>query len=87
MILFSSPGCEKCKIVKESFDLKSIGVRVEELTEDNADGLAMLAWYELVKKAEEGLPLFHDEKQGLTLQGAENITKYLQKLSRNISQN
>ncbi len=87
MILFSSPTCEKCKIVKENFDLKSIGVKVEELTEDNDEGLAMLAWLELVKKAEEGLPLLHDEKHGITLQGADNITKYLERLSRNKNQN
>lgn len=87
MILFSTPTCEKCKDVKEKFDLKGIGVRVEELTDENDEGLALLAWYELVKKAEEGLPLFHDEKQGITLQGAENICKYLERMSRKISQN
>lgn len=87
MILFSSPTCEKCKIVKENFDLKNIGVRVEELTEENDEGLALLAWYELVKKAEEGLPILHDEKQGITLQGEENISKYLQRIERNINKN
>lgn len=83
MILFSSPTCEKCKIVKEKFNLKDIGVRVEELNEENAEGLALLAWYQLVKKAEEGLPLFHNEKEGLTIQGAENICKYLERLAKN----
>lgn len=85
MILFSSPHCEKCKIVKEKFDLKGIGVRVEELTEDNEEGLALLAWYELVKKAEEGLPLFYDEKSGLVIQGADNICKYFERLANRMA--
>jgi hypothetical protein len=82
MVLFSSPECEKCTVIKSEHDLNSLGVRVHELTDDNAEGLALLAWHSLVKKAEEGLPILIDEKEQIVLRGSENITKYLERKKR-----
>jgi hypothetical protein len=79
MILFSAPTCEKCTYIKNNFDLKELGVRVEELTEDNAEGLALLAWHGLVKRAEEGLPILVVEREKLVIRGSDNIVKYLER--------
>lgn len=79
MILFSTPTCEKCTYIKNKFNLKHLGVKVEELTDDNADGLALLAWHGLVKKAEEGLPILVNEKERIIIRGSENIAKYLER--------
>lgn len=79
MILFSTPNCEKCTYIKNSFDLKGLGIRVAELTEDNAEALALLAWHGLVKRAEEGLPILVIENEKLIIRGSENIAKYLER--------
>ncbi len=79
MILFSTPTCEKCTNIKKQFDLKSMGIRVEELTEDNSEGLALLAWHGLVKRAEEGLPILVLEREKIVIRGYENIARYLEK--------
>ncbi len=83
MILFSTPTCGKCKEIKESFDLKKLGVEVKELTEDNPDALAWLAYYELVKKAENGLPIMVLKESNVVITGAENIKKFLQNKLKN----
>jgi len=79
MILFSTPACEKCSYIKKRFNLKSMGVRVEELTEDNAEGLALLAWHGLVKRAEEGLPILVIDSGKIVIRGYENVTRFLEK--------
>lgn len=83
MILFSAPACDKCTYIKKNFNLKELGIRVEELTEDNPEGLALLAWHGLVKRAEEGLPILVVEKEKLVIRGQENIVKYLERKKRN----
>ncbi|MBU0517229.1 MAG: hypothetical protein KJ621_20940 [Proteobacteria bacterium] len=55
MTLFTKPGCHKCEVIKNGFDLMALGVEVETL--DNAAALAHLAWHELVETAEQVLPI------------------------------
>lgn len=79
MILFSAPTCDKCTYIKMNFNLKELGIKVCELTEDNAESLALLAWHGLVKKAEEGLPILVVERENLVIRGSENIIKFLER--------
>lgn len=79
MTLFTKPDCKKCDYIKEQFDLDAMGVNVEELTPQNVESLAHLAWHELVSVAETSLPiLVIDDMSSIT--GAINIKNYLQKL-------
>lgn len=45
MILFTKTDCGKCDYVKSHFDLESLGVQIDELSDTNADALADLAYY------------------------------------------
>lgn len=83
MILFSTPSCEKCREIKENFDLKGLGVEVMELTEDNAEALAQLAYYNLVKKAEEGLPILVLKDREIIIRGAKDISNFLKNKQKN----
>ena len=76
MTLFTKPDCKKCDYIKEAVDLKSKGVSIEELTPQNVESLAHLAWHELVSVAETSLPiLVLDDCTSIT--GAINIKNYL----------
>ena len=67
MTLFTKSLCSACQEVKETFDLETLGVCVEELGPDNAEALAHLAWYELVETAEKNLPiLVKDDYSAIT---------------------
>lgn len=58
MTLFTKTGCIKCDHIKAKFNLDRLGVKVETITQDNADVLAHLAWHELVEDVEKGaLPI------------------------------
>jgi len=57
MTLFTKSLCSACQEIKREFDLKTIGVEVEELGPDNPEALAHLAWHELVETAENTLPI------------------------------
>jgi glutaredoxin 2 len=57
MTLFTKDGCQKCDYVKGKFDLKALGVKVENLSLDNPEALAHLAWHELISVAEKNLPI------------------------------
>lgn len=57
MTLFTKRLCSACQEIKREFDLKTIGVEVEELGRNNPDALAHLAWHELVETAEKSLPI------------------------------
>lgn len=79
MILFTKTACGKCDYVKNHFDLKTMGIQIDELSDSNADALADLAFYELVDTAEKQLPILvtDDEK---TITGAIRISQYLRSL-------
>ena len=80
MILFTKQECGKCDYVKDHFDLDSMGVQIDELTDSNADALANLAYFELVDTAEKHLPiLVTEDEQKIT--GAIKISQYLRSLS------
>jgi len=57
MTLFTKSLCSACQKIKKEFDLKALGVELEELEPDNPDALAHLAWHELVETAEKSLPI------------------------------
>ncbi len=76
MTLFTKPDCKKCDYIKEAVDLKEVGVNIEELSPNNVESLAHLAWHELVATAEVSLPiLVLDDCTSIT--GAINIKNYL----------
>ena len=80
MTLFTKPNCDKCTYVKSKFDLEALGVRIDDLSADNADALAHLAWHELVEVAEKELPiLVLDDSTHIT--GAIKIKSYLTKVA------
>ena len=83
MTLFTKPKCKKCDYIKECVDLKSLGVKIEELTPNNPSSLAHLAWHELVSTSEVSLPiLVLDDSSAIT--GAINIKNYLLHHSKSV---
>jgi hypothetical protein len=57
MTLFTKSLCSACQEIKKEFDLKALGIEVEELGPENPGALAHLAWHELVETAEKSLPI------------------------------
>jgi hypothetical protein len=57
MTLFTKSICSACQNIKKEFDLKALGVEVEEIGPNNPGALAHLAWHELVETAEKSLPI------------------------------
>jgi hypothetical protein len=57
MTLFTKSLCSACQNIQKEFDLKALGVELEELEPDNPGALAHLAWHELVEAAEKSLPI------------------------------
>jgi hypothetical protein len=57
MTLFTKNLCSACQGIKKEFDLKALGIEVEELGPENPGALAHLAWHELVETAEKSLPI------------------------------
>jgi hypothetical protein len=54
-ILFTKPNCTNCNWIKNHCDLTV--VEIHELTDDNAESLGLLAYYECVALAEKALPI------------------------------
>jgi len=78
MTLFTKDGCTKCDYIKSKFKLDQLGVKVEQLSEDNPAALAHLAWHELVEKARKELPILVLDDMS-SISGAVPIKRYLQK--------
>lgn len=79
--LFTKEGCGKCDWVKGKVDLTSLDkVRVVRLGEDDAEALALLAYYECVSLSEKQLPILVSEDKEI-ITGAAHIRKYLEKLT------
>ena len=76
MTLFTKPNCKKCDYIKEAVNLEEKGVRIEELTPQNVESLAHLAWHELVSVAETSLPILVLDDCS-TITGAIKIKDYL----------
>ncbi|MGQ9499963.1 MAG: hypothetical protein ACUVQ6_06395 [Dissulfurimicrobium sp.] len=67
MILFTNRRCGRCRKIREVFNLDAIGIEDIVLTDDNADGLAELAWRGLVEKAKLSLPILIDDHENIFL--------------------
>ncbi len=81
MVLFTKPDCGKCDVIKDEFDLPSLGIEEARLGPDNSRALADLAWYELVDEAEKTLPILVTDQQE-SLVGALRIRGYLRSLDQ-----
>jgi hypothetical protein len=82
-ILFTKTGCPKCELLKSDLDTRIFdNVQVMTLTEDDADALAMLAYYECVGLSEKQLPILvedTDDRQIIT--GSTDIIDFLELMS------
>ena len=80
MTLFTKSLCSACQKIKQDFDLKTLGVEVEELGHDNPGALAHLAWHELVETAEKSLPILVLNDSS-TISDTGEIKSYLAKIT------
>lgn len=75
--LFTKQGCGKCDWVKKNVDLNSMkDIRIMQLDSEDAEALAMLAYFECVTLSEKKLPILVCEDNGV-ITGAGHIKKYL----------
>jgi hypothetical protein len=75
--LFTKQGCGKCDWVKKNVDLNNMkNVRVLQLDGDDAEALAMLAYFECVTLSAKKLPILVSEDSEV-ITGAGHIKKYL----------
>ena len=79
MTLFTKSLCSACQKIKKDFDLKALGIEVEELGHHNPDALAHLAWHELVETAEKSLPILVLNDSS-TISDTGEIKSYLAKI-------
>jgi len=73
MKLFTKPGCEKCDWVKANMP-EGVAVATHDIL--TADGLAELAFHELVSTAEKQLPILR-LRDGSIVTGAVQIRREL----------
>ncbi len=71
MTLFTKSDCTRCNELKNTFNLRAMGIAVENLDPDNADALSHLAWHGLVGVARKQLPI-------LVLDDCSSLTDYNQ---------
>ncbi|MDP2799477.1 MAG: hypothetical protein Q8O60_06300 [Deltaproteobacteria bacterium] len=57
MTLFTKSDCTRCMELKNQFDMRALGIKVEKLDSDNAEALSHLAWHGLVEAARKHLPI------------------------------
>lgn len=77
MTLFTKKNCSKCDYVKDAFDLKDLGVKIQLIDPESPDILAELAWYELLELVERGaLPILVLD-DGSNISSVVPIKKYL----------
>lgn len=69
MTLFTKSDCTRCKDLKNMFNLRALGIKIESLDPDNADALSHLAWHGLVEAARKQLPI-------LVLDDCKSLTDY-----------
>lgn len=62
MIFFTSRRCKRCRYIHEVFNLDMLDIEEVVLTDENADGLAELAWYGLIEEARRSLPIIIDDE-------------------------
>ncbi len=80
--LFTKNGCGKCDWVKSKLDLDRVDdLKVMTLDGDDAEALAMLAYFECVNLSEKALPLLVSDN-GTVIQGAIEIKNHLRDYSR-----
>ena len=76
--LFTKEGCGKCEWIKSKVDLSRIpDVQVMKLDGENAEALAMLAYFECVSLSEKKLPILVSD-DGHVITGAVPIRNYLE---------
>ncbi|MFC1835289.1 hypothetical protein ACFL2Q_11230 [Thermodesulfobacteriota bacterium] len=74
--LFTKDGCDKCDWVKDKVDLdKMDDMQVMNLGDEDAEALAMLAYFECVTLAEKQMPILVADS-GAVIAGAIPIRKY-----------
>ncbi len=61
MILFTSHRCTRCMHIHEVFGIEALDVKEVLLTQENAEGLAELAWLGLVEDAQRSLPILVED--------------------------
>jgi len=84
MTLFTKDGCIKCQRIKERFNLKKMGVKVEKITPEDYRVLAHLAWHELVDLVEQGkLPILVLD-DGSHLEHEVPIRRFLKKYAKEV---
>lgn len=62
MIFFTSLKCGRCRDIHDVFNIEALDIEEVILTEENAEGLAELAWHGLVEEAGRSLPIIIDDE-------------------------
>ncbi|MGB9712263.1 MAG: hypothetical protein ACP5J5_02775 [Dissulfurimicrobium sp.] len=83
MILFTSRRCGRCREIEDVFNLGAIGIENVVLTDDNAEGLAELAWLGLIEKARASLPILVDDN-GLVCLDLGDIINNISRRARDV---
>ncbi len=83
MILFTSHKCTRCREIHEVFVLESLDIKEVILTQENAEGLAELAWLGLVEEAQKSLPILVED-DGTVHTDAQEIVEALCQRARDV---
>ncbi len=83
MILFTSHKCTRCREIHDVFVLESLNIKEVVLTQENAEGLAELAWMGLVEEAQKSLPILV-EPDGSVHTDVSKIVEVLSRRARDV---